>query len=404
MVPTTILYCLAAARQQDPLHEAAGRVVGASPGRILWRITLPIMRPALVYAAVMNVVAALEMLAIPLILGAPVGIHLFTTFIYERGFEAGTPDYGLVAAAAVVLMVLLGGLLAVQNLLLLKAHRFISIGTRVGRPRLMGLGHLRWAMCGLVGLYIVLAIGIVLGAVLLRAFTFVLSPYVSPLDVLTFKNFTDLVNVPVYFRSIVNTFAIATVTGIIGTALFAAVALVSQRSAFRFRRTLDAVVQVPRVLPGIMVGLGVFYASVFVPGFEMLRNSIWLLVLAYLIRYMPVGYGVLAPALLQVTTDFDRAARVTGAGWTRISVRIVLPIIKPALLSCIILLAIQSTKEYAAAIFLYAPGSEVIGSTMLTLWVQGQAGPVAALAVIQVAAVTALIAVATRVLGVKLHG
>jgi iron(III) transport system permease protein len=85
-------------------------------------------------------------------------------------------------------------------------------------------------------------------------------------------------------------------------------------------------------------------------------------------------------------------------------VRIVLPIIKPALLSCIILLAIQSTKEYAAAIFLYAPGSEVIGSTMLTLWVQGQAGPVAALAVIQVAAVTALIAVATRVLGVKLHG
>lgn len=404
MVPTTILYCLTAARQQDPSHEAAGRVVGAAPSMILRRITLPMMRPALVYAAVMNVVAALEMLAIPLILGAPVDIHLFTTFIYERGFESGTPDYGLVAAAAIVLMLMVGGLLAVQNLLLRRTHRFVSVGTRIGRPMVLRLGRLRWIMFALVATYVLFAVGLVLGTVFLRAFTSVLSPFVSPLNVLTLKNFADLFAIPVYSRSILNTLVIAVVTGVIGTALFAAIALVSQRSQFRYRKTLDAAVQLPRVLPGIMVGLGVFYASVFAPGFDLLRNSIWLLVIAYLIRYMPLGYGVIAPALLQITNDFDRAARVTGASWTTIVTKIVLPIIRPALLTCLILLVIQSTKEYAAAIFLYAPGSEVIGSTMLTLWVQGQAGPVAALAVVQVAMVTVLIVVATRFLGVKLHG
>ncbi len=404
MVPATILYCLSAARQQDPAHEAAGRVVGASPARILWRITLPMMRPALIYSTVMNIVAALEMLAIPLILGAPVGIHLFTTFIYERGFESGSPDYGLVAAAAVVLMGLISVLLALQNALLTKTHRFVSIGTRIGRPAHLRLGRWRWVAFGLIALYLVLAVGIIVGTVVLRSFTYVLSPFVSPLDVLTIKNFTDILAVPVYFRSVVNTLAVAAITGTLGTAFFAAIALVSQRSTFRFKRSLDAIVQVPRVLPGIMVGLGVFYASVFAPGFELLRNSIWLLVIAYLVRYMPIGYGVIAPALLQISSDFDRAARVAGAGWSTIALKIVLPIVRPALLACLILLVIQSTKEYAAAVFLYSPGSEVIGSTMLTLWVQGQAGPVAALAVIQIALVTLLIVVATRVLKVKLNG
>lgn len=404
MIPTTILYCLAAARQQDPSQEAAGRVVGAPPATILMRITLPLMRPALVYAMVMNIVAALEMLAIPLILGGPVGIRLFTTFIYEQGFESGTPDYGLVAAAAVALMAMLGGLLTIQNRLLARSHRFISVGARIGRPMVLRLGRLRWAAFGVVAGYVVFAIGLVVGVVFLRAFTFVLSPFISPWSVLTLNNFTEIFSSPVYSRSIVNTMLIAVLTGVIGTVMFAAFALVSTRSQFRFRRTLDAAIQLPRVLPGLMIGLGVFYATVFLPGFETLRNTIWPLVIAYLVRYMPLGYGVIAPALMQVTTDFDRAARVKGASWSMISLRIVLPIIRPALLSCLILLMIQSTKEYAAAIFLYAPGSEVIGSTMLTLWVQGQAGPVAALAAVQIVLVTLLIVVATRLFKVKLYG
>ena len=84
--------------------------------------------------------------------------------------------------------------------------------------------------------------------------------------------------------------------------------------------------------------------------------------------------------------------------------RIVLPLVRPALMSCFILLMILSSRNMPSAIFLMKPGSEVIGSTMLSLWLQGQTGPVAALAVLQIALAALLIVAATRVLGVKLHG
>ena len=84
--------------------------------------------------------------------------------------------------------------------------------------------------------------------------------------------------------------------------------------------------------------------------------------------------------------------------------RIVVPLSKQALLSCFILLMILIIKEYSSAIFLNAPGSEVIGSTMLSLWTQGLTGPVAALAVIQIIITAIMTSIVTRLLGVKLHG
>lgn len=402
--PLTILYCLTAARQQDPNHSAAARVVGAGPASILTRINLPLMRPALIFAFIMNIVHALETLAIPLILGQPVGIKLLTTLIYDKSFERGTPDYGLVAALAILLMAIVAVLFIVQRLLLDKSFRFVSIGSRTGQLTPLALGRWRWPAFSLVVAYIVLGTLVILGAVGVRAFTLVMSPFVSPLDVLTLRNFHDIFAVDVYVRSIRNTLVLALIGAALGTAFIAAVALVAQRSQSRLSRPVDALAQLPRVIPGITVGLGVFYALVFIPGLYILSGTIWALLIAYMIRFLSSGYGIISPALLQITTDFDRAARSVGAGWTTIMRRIVLPLTRPALMSCFILLMILIIKEYASAVFLMKPGSEVIGSTMLSLWMQGQTGPVAALAVLQIAMTAVLIVAATRILGVKLHG
>lgn len=109
------------------------------------------------------------------------------------------------------------------------------------------------------------------------------------------------------------------------------------------------------MIPGFIVGLGVIYASVFIPGAGILRNTIWLLFVAYLIRFLSSGYGIVSPALLQISADFDRAAKSVGAGWTTTMGRIALPLSKPALLSCFILLMILIINEYASALFLMAP-------------------------------------------------
>lgn len=402
--PLTILYCLTAARQQDPNHSSAARTVGAGPGKILTRINLPLMRPALIFALIMNIVNSLEALAIPLILGQPVGIRFLTTLIYDMSFVRATPDYGLVAALAILLMAILAILFVVQRLVLRKSYRFVSVGSRTGQLTPLSLGRWRWPAFALVVTYIIFGTLVVLGAVGVRSVTVLMSPFVSPLDVLTLRNFQQLFSVDVYVRAMRNTLVLALIGAALGTILITAVSLVAQRSQLRLSRAVDAMAQLPRVIPGITVGLGVFYAIVFVPGLSLLSGTIWALLIAYLIRFISSGYGIVSPALFQITTDFDRAAQSVGAGWTTTMRRIVVPLTRPALISCFILLMILMIKEYASAIFLMKSGSEVIGSAMLSLWIDGQTGPVAALAVLQIGITAVLILAATRIFGVKLHG
>lgn len=404
MVPTTILYCLSAAQQQDPRLEAAARITGAGPLRIATRITLPLMRPAIAYAFVMNVTAALEMFAIPLLLGAPAGIELLTTFIYNKGFEVGRPDYGLVSAAAIILLVLVALLVALQNMFLARAHRFISVGPKGGRRELLDLGRWRWPAFGIVLLYVVLTIGALGFGLLLRSFVSVFSPFVSPLDVLTFENYQDIFVSSTYARSIVNTLLVAIGGALIGTLVIGALAFVAQRSDFRFRRLVDLLVQLPRAASGLIVSLGMFYAIVLVPGFGFLAGTLWALALAYIIRHLSAGYGIVAPAMMQVTRDFDRAARIAGASWSHTVRLIIAPILKPAFLSCYTLLMILFLKEYATAIFLYRPGNEVISMAMLNAWVASYSGIVASLSIIQIFITALLLVVAARLFGVKLHG
>ena len=105
--------------------------------------------------------------------------------------------------------------------------------------------------------------------------------------------------------------------------------------------------------------------------------------IAFLIRNFPTGFGALAPAFRQVGEELDRAARVAGAGrWTAIK-DVTLPLTKGALVGCFTIYFIYFLKEYSSASFLFGPGTEVIGTTMLQLNFSGYLGTLAALACIE---------------------
>jgi iron(III) transport system permease protein len=101
-------------------------------------------------------------------------------------------------------------------------------------------------------------------------------------------------------------------------------------------------------------------------------------------RYLPTGFGAMSPMLLQIGRELDRASRTVGADWWTTATRILLPLIKPALFSTFAILFVAFFREYSAAVFLISPGAEVIGTMLLSFWIQGDAGPVAALAAFQV--------------------
>jgi iron(III) transport system permease protein len=120
-------------------------------------------------------------------------------------------------------------------------------------------------------------------------------------------------------------------------------------------------------------------------------------------RYLPLGFSSISPSVMQISDELDRAARVSGVNWLGVIRHILLPLLRPALLSTFMLLFITFLKEYSVALFLFARGSQVIGTTMLEIWAQGGPGPVAALAVVQIAIIAAAISLSRLIPSVKLR-
>lgn len=402
--PLAYLYCIVSARTADPALEDAARTVGASPWRILVTVTLPLMRPAIIFGTIMNFVIAIEMLSIPLVFGGPMQIELFTTYLYHEVFGQATPDYGLVAAAALIMLAIVIGLMALQGRLMRNSGRFVTVGGKASRPRRFTLGPWRWVAFGFLMVYVFFTIIVILGGLMLRSFTVILSPLMPIWNLFTLAHYETIATYPVYARSIFNTIAIAMIGSAIGTVLIALVAIVANRSQFRYRRQLEYLAILPRAIPGFIAGIGIFYAMSLFPPLGWMRNTIWLLIIAYIMRYLPTGFGAISPALAQLGADLDRSARTVGADWWRTSISIVLPLLKPALFSCFALLFIHFLKEYVTAVFLYAPGSEVIGTTMLQFWANGDNGPVSALATIQILITVVFVYTARKILGVKIYG
>lgn len=294
-VPTAYLYCSSSASAADPTLEDAARVAGASPLRIFASITLPLMRPPMLASAVLIFTTSLEMLSIPLLLGSPVGLHFFSSFLFAEGLQDSQPNYGLVGAAAVVLLVIVSVLVWVQGRFLREQARFVTVRGKAARPRVFRLGGLRWAAFGVTVLYIIGGALIPVGGLVLRAFTKFLSPLISPWSQLTWNNMALLFSTPVYARSITNSLLISVIGGFIATLFIALVSIVAQRSQFRFRKTLNFLALYPRAMPGIIMGIGLFWAMILVPGAGFLRNTIIGLMLAFSIRYLPTGFGAITP-------------------------------------------------------------------------------------------------------------
>jgi len=402
--PLTFLYCLNSTRMADPALEDAARVSGAGSLRTLWSITLPLMRPALVYSAMLNFTIALELLSVPLIFGGPVGIHFLSTFLYDEGIGASTPDYGLVGAAAVALLALVTLLVWLQGRLLSNIGRFVTVKGKASRPRRFSMGWLRWPLTLLLAVYVTLGVLAPLAGLALRSVTSFLTPLVPIWELWTAAHLKMIVSYPTYVRSITNSIGIALFGGALATLLVALVAVISQRSPFRHARTLEFVALYPRAVPGLVAGLGFLWAMIVFPLLGWLHNTIAILVLAFTMRYLPTGLGAVAPALLQIHPELDRAARTAGADWWTTSWAISLRLLKPALVSAFAVLFICFFKDYATAVFLFAPGSEVIGTTLLSFWIQGDAGPVAALAMLQVLLTFAFVYGVRLLFGVRVYG
>lgn len=401
LVPIGYLYCSGAMHQLDSSLESAARTCGAGPWTVLRRVVLPMIRPPVLYAALLIFSVSLETLSIPLLYGGPVNIELFASFIYTKGLLDPHPDIGLLGAASVLVLCVMAVLVVIQYFALKNGKRFISVRGKAARRSTLNLGAIRWLGFAFVALYLLLGPILPMLGLVVRAFTQVLTPLIAPYKVLTLSNFETLFSVRQYVDSIWYSIVIALIGGVVTTLLATLVVLITKRSRFVLAGPLEFVALAPQVVPGIILGLGFFWMFALVPGMHIFSGTLAGLVIAFGIRAFPMAFGAIAPIVMQIGTELDAAARTIGADWWCTFRRVLVRMLVPGLYASFVLLFVQMVKEFTPAIFLGSADNQVIGTTMLQMWLNGNTGPVAALSLVQILICVLFVVVAKKVLKVN---
>ena len=230
-----------------------------------------------------------------------------------------------------------------------------------------------------------------------------LTPLIAPWHLLTAASWKAITHGQ-YIQSIRESAVIALVGAVVTTILVALATAVAHRSRFALRRSLPFLLLFPRAIPGLIIGIGFFWSFLLVnpPGHALL-NSIGGLTLALSIRSLTLAYFVLSAAFAAVSTSLDDAGRSAGAGWWTTITRITLPILRPAVFVAFILMFVSILNDYDPALFLATPGNAVMGVTMLNAEAQGINGPVAAMAMVQVAITAVAIVIGGRLLRTRIE-
>jgi len=382
-LPLVLLPGAAAMRRIDPALEDAARIHGAGPLGALWRITLPLALPSLSSGGVMVFLLAASAFGVPYMLGiaATPPTPVLTTRIYAELLIGGAerPDRALLLAGVLLL-------LAVPALL---AGRFLG---RAGRVRLssgkglaeraVSLGRLRAPLAVVVALGAFALVLLPLFAVLLTSFQ---RTFGAPLDAghLTLSNWTAVMGSARTLQAAATSLVLATGAGLGIAALGLWVARVARRGAVG--QVIDAFAALPSAVPGtvLAIALLVAYAQdwrlvvfgrwAFVLA---LAGSLWMLLVAYVAKYLVIGSRGLSEAIAQLDPSLEESARIFGAGPLQAFRDAALPALWPALTAAALLGFLTCATEITLSVLLVPPGRDVLGTLLFEL--QSYADPPAA--------------------------
>lgn len=375
--PLVFLLLSATFRTSNPEFEEAARMSGASVWDTIRRITLKLALPAVVALAILVFIRAFEGFEVPALVGLPGDVNVLTTDIYLALKDTVPPNAGRASAFSVFLLVAVAVLLAFYSRVSKNAERFHTVTGKGFRARPFDLGLGRWVAGGIIVLNFLLIL-VLPNMVLLWAsvLPFFQSFKWSAVKLFTLDNYAAVLNSPFYLDLVWNTLFLAAASATFVMALTLVVGWLSVR-----RRpggwALDQLATVPLIFPGIVLGTAVMqiYLSVPIP----IYGTIWIILIAYVIRYLPYGMRYSYSGMLQIHRELEEAAGICGAnGWETLR-RVVLPLMMPAVASGWLFIFLLSARILALPILLAGPDSQTVAVAMFDMWTNGQGTELAAM-------------------------
>jgi iron(III) transport system permease protein len=402
-VPHVYLYAAAALRGLGSDVEEAARTAGAKPWRVALDVSLPMVLPAILFAAVLVFFLGFELFGLPLVLGDPQGVLVLSTYLFKLTNKLGVPSYQLMAVVVVAIVAITAPLVFVQRLLLREAQRYVSVRGKGVRLAALRLGAWRWAAFAAIVLWFVFSVVLPLAGITLRSFVETWGEGIALSEVLTLDHYRELLDYPNVVRSMINTLGIGVIGGAAAVVFYTAIALAVHRWPSQWTRIIDYLVMLPRAMPGLVAGLALLWVFLFFKPITPLRQTLVSVWLAYTVVWLAYGMRLVSGTLLQVAPELEEAGRTTGASETRVKFDVTLPLIRAGMLASWLLIFLIFVREYSTGIYLLGPGTEVIGSLVISLWGTGAIDLVSALSVVNVGMIGIGLLIAIR-LGVRLHG
>jgi iron(III) transport system permease protein len=372
-----------ALRTLDVRMEEAGLMSGGRYWQVLPKITLPLLRPAILSGLLLLFIMGLSSYEVPRVIGRPARIDVFTTQI-QSATTTAPPEFGVASALSLTLLVVCLIAVYFYRRATRNAEAFATITGKGYRPTRIELGCWRWPVSIAICVVFLLALGLPLLTLTWQSFFRNLSqPFMGSPPPATLENYRYILRYPIFLGAVRTSVVVSAMAATVVVGLTLVMAWIARRSASRVAWLLDALASAPIAIPSVIVGASILFTYLVIP--IGVYDTIWILLIAYVTLSLPYGMRFASSGITQIHRELEEAAATSGAATGQIITRVILPLILPFLLAAWIYVFVLSVRELGASIFLVGPGTNVLGTISLTMWEEGGSyGAVSALGVLQI--------------------
>ena len=383
-------------RAMNPALEEAAKIHGMSFLGTARRITLPLAFPAILAATIYMLTIGIATFDVPAIIGLGNRIYMLSTYVYLKANppDSGIPQYGITAALGTLMIGVAVLLTWWYSQVLRQGHRYQVITGKGYRPQLIQLGN--WAILAWVFIALYFVASKLTPLLLIAYAAFV--PYLAPpsyemLGKMTLAGFYNL-NWDLFWRGLHNTLLLIVTVPLVTLLLAFSISWLIVRSRNRLRYALEFGAFLPHALPEVILAIGALLLALFVlQGIVPLYGSVWLIAIVYVISRLAFATRALNSSLLQIHKELEEAAYTAGLSPVRTSWRILVPLLRPTLMSVWIWSAILVYRELTVAVFLISQDSVTLPAVIWSYWFSGAINQAAAVTLLMTLALTPLILV-----------
>jgi iron(III) transport system permease protein len=361
-VSVKVMLLAPAFRNLDAALEESSRISGASGWHTFFHIVIPVLAPAILVTTILGLIRSLEAFEIELLLGTPIGLQVYSTKIHEL-VTWEPPQFAPAMALSTLFLGLLLFMVALQRRYIAK-RVYTTVTGRGFSMRRTPLGQWRYPAFALV-LTFALFITVIPTALLLMGTFMKLFGFFNIADPWTLENWRATLSDPVLFRSIGNTLAVGLGSGVIGVFFYAFIAYLIVKTRYHGRWLLDFLSWLPWSIPGILLGMALLWTFLQTKIFLPIYGTVYLLMIAMVIKSMPFGTQMIKSVLLQLGHDLEEASKVCGGTWFDTFRRVVMPLIMPALVTVGLVGFISAARDISTVVLLGSGKSRTLSLLML---------------------------------------